>query len=199
MVAALAAVVTPVVGGGGPAPGGVAVDPPSRQPHAFVAHPGWWDMPVGEMRTRLAALLPDDVTITGYAKKNTDHAPGESSAWSGVFEGTLRDPSDIGPGSVEIMLIELPQDPAARADLRAQHLSCDPDDWNFVDVQGPVACETSDVRDGLPTRRTTHFTDQGRHLHRGPALDRQRRGLRRRRQLHAAEVGPAGVGRASTR
>ncbi|GAA4732267.1 hypothetical protein GCM10023350_14550 [Nocardioides endophyticus] len=59
------------------------------------------------------------------------------------------------------MLSELPQDPAALADVRAQHLSCDPEDWDFVDLDGPVQCETSDVHSGRPFQRTVTFTDQG--------------------------------------
>ena len=165
VVAATAAVMVPIVGGDGPVSGSVATDPPPtpqpKQPDDFVAHPGWWDMPVGEMRKRLVALLPDDVEVASYAQINTDHAPGESSAWSGVFRGTLRDATDVGPGSIEIMLTELPQDPAALADVRARHLTCDLDDWEFVELTGPVDCETSDLRGGLPFERTITYTDQG--------------------------------------
>jgi hypothetical protein len=161
VLAAAVAVVVPVLGGTGPRPGGVAVDPASSQPQPFVAHPGWWDAPVGEMRKRLVGLLPEDVTIAGYDRTNTEHAPGESSDWSGVFTGALRDASDVGPGGVEIMLTELPQDPTALADLRAQHLSCDLDDWTFVDLEGRVQCEVGDLRGGRPYERTITFTDQG--------------------------------------
>lgn len=166
-VAATAAVLVPIVGGSGPDGGGIATEPDptppaqTKQPDDFVAHPGWWDMSVGQMRQRLVALLPDDVEVASYAKTNTDHAPGESSAWSGVFRGTLRDTSDVGPGSIEIFLTELPQDPAALADIRAQHLTCDLDDWEFVELDGPVECETSDLRGGRPFQRTITYTDQG--------------------------------------
>jgi len=160
VVAALAAVTVPFVGGSGPAPGQVATDPPANQPRTFVAHPGWWDMPVGEMHERLLTLLPDDVSITGYERVDTDHAPGESAAWSGVFAGTLRDTSDIGPGSIEIFLTELPQDPTALADVRAQHLSCDLDDWTF-DPQHPPRCRNGDFRGGRPYQRTVTLTNDG--------------------------------------
>lgn len=164
VVAATAAVVVPIVGGDGPTPGGVATDPPPKpQPKApddFVAHPGWWDMPVGQMRQRLVALLPDDVEIASYAKINTDHAPGESSAWSGAFTGTLRNAADVGPGSIEIFLTELPQDPAALADVRARHLSCALDDWTF-DPQDPPQCKNGDFRGGRPYERTVTLTNNG--------------------------------------
>jgi hypothetical protein len=163
-LAAAAVVVTlPAVTGGEGDAGGVATDPhPQRaSPQPFVSHPGWWDMPVGPMRERLAALLPPRVTIADFERLNTDHGPGESAVLHGVLTGTLRNASDIGPGSIEIFLTELPQDPVARADLRAQHLSCDPHTRNIVDVDGPVQCRTSDVRDGQPYERTVTFTDQG--------------------------------------
>jgi len=164
VVAALAAAAVPLVGSSGPTPGGVAVEPPplAHQPDTFVAHPGWWDMPVGEMRSRLAALLPDEVAITNYAKTNTDHGPGESSTWSGVFAGTLRDSADVGPGSIEIMLTELPTDTRALASLRDQELSCDhfPDDWDISPQDGAV-CETGDMRDRQNYRRTVTFVHQG--------------------------------------
>jgi hypothetical protein len=161
VVAAFAAVAVPFVGGSGPAPGGVAVDPPAAKVPPSPSHPGWWDMPVGEMRDRLLALLPDDVEITGYARVNTDHAPGESDKFAGVFNGTLRDQTDLGPGSVSIMLTELPRDPAALAEVRAQHFRCNDDDFEFVDLESPASCETSDVRDGHAHERTVTFTDQG--------------------------------------
>ncbi|WP_028642915.1 hypothetical protein [Nocardioides sp. URHA0020] len=165
VVAATAAVMVPIVGGDGPTPGTVATDPsPKPQPKApddFVAHPGWWDMPVSDMRTRLVGLLPADVEIASYARTNTEHGPGESSAWSGVFTGTLRNSAATGPGSIEIMLTELPQDPAALADVRTQHLSCDLSDWDLRDLTTPVHCELGDRRGGLPHQRTISFTNNG--------------------------------------
>ncbi|GAA4696404.1 hypothetical protein [Nocardioides conyzicola] len=165
VVAATAAVLVPIVGSDGPTTGGVATETPPtpqpKQPDDFVAHPGWWDMPVGEMRTRLLALLPNDVEISSYAKISTDHAPGESSVLSGVFRGTLRDASGDGPGSIEIFLTELPQDPTALADVRAQHLSCDLSDWELDDLAAPVQCELGDRHDGSPHQRTITFTNNG--------------------------------------
>ena len=163
VVAAIAAVAVPFVDGTGSRAGDVASEPP-RPPRAevpFVSHPGWWDMRVGPMRARLLALLPDDVDLTSYEKVNTDHGPGETDAWSGVLRGTLRDATDVGPGSIEIFLVELPQDPSALADLRRQHLSCDPDVWDLTDPEDTVHCETGDVHGGRPYQRTATFTDQG--------------------------------------
>ena len=165
VVAALAAVAVPLVGGTGATTGGVAVepDPPPVQPLPFVAHPGWWDMPAREMHQRLVALLPDDVGVTAYEKVNTDHGPGESNQFSGVLLGTLRDATDVGPGSIEIMLLELPQDPAALADVRDQHLSCDLDDWDLDSLDRPVKCETSDLHSGRPYQRTVTYVAHGVH------------------------------------
>jgi hypothetical protein len=153
----------PILGGTGPTAADVATEPKPRppQPHPFVAHPGWWDMPVPEMRERLVALLPDDVEITAYDRVNTDHAPGESNQFAGVFSGTVRNATDDGPGSLEIMLTELPQDSVALAEVRTQHLTCDLDDWEFVDLDGPVKCEVSDLQGGRPFQRTITYTDQG--------------------------------------
>jgi hypothetical protein len=163
IAAALAAVAVPFLGGSGPAPAGVAVEPPPQaKVPPFPGHPGWWDMPVGEMRQRLLALLPDDVEITAYARINTDHGPGESNRFAGVFNGTLRDANDVGPGSVSIMLAELPTDARALADLREQELSCGhfPDDWDISPPDGAV-CETSEMRDRTNYRRDITYVYQG--------------------------------------
>ncbi|QWF23642.1 hypothetical protein KM427_08045 [Nocardioides sp. LMS-CY] len=163
--AALVAAALPVLGGGtGTADGGVAVEPtPTPLARPFEPHPGWWDMPVGEMRHRLEALLPDDVVVESFQKRNTEAAPGESRVFHGRFGGVLRSADDTGPGSIEIMLVELPQDATALADLRSQHLSCAgfPESWTF---EGPVSgatCEEGDLQDGRPAQRTIAFTDQG--------------------------------------
>jgi hypothetical protein len=146
-------------GGSDPTRTDVATEPPAD---AF-GRPGWWDMPVGEMRDRLAALLPDDVAISDYERTNTDHAPGESDAWAGVFLGTLRDSADVGPGSIEVMLLELPIDAAARAQMRREDLRCAgfPETWDLPDLTDGAFCEEGEMRGGQPFRRTITYENQG--------------------------------------
>jgi hypothetical protein len=163
--ALVAAALPSLAGSSDSTDGGVAVEPtPTPQVRPFEAHPGWWDMPVAEMRARLEVLLPEGVTIQSYDKRNTEAAPGESRVFHGRFGAALRDADDAGPGSIEIMLYELPQDATALADLRAQHLSCDgfPDTWDIAEpLADGASCEEGDVQGGRPYQRAIAFEDQG--------------------------------------
>lgn len=77
----------------------------AAEPAPFVDRPGYWDMPVADMGTRLEQLLPKRVTLASYEMKNTDHAPDESDAYIGYLTGQLDGPA--GPGGVNVMLTQL--------------------------------------------------------------------------------------------
>jgi hypothetical protein len=122
--AAVAALVVPLAGGSGStARDDGYAGSPSRAADAgkaFVAKPGYWDMPAAAMSERLADLLPNRVSLTSFEETSTDRAPGESTALVGELPGTLA--GRTGPGNVEVMLSQLP----GRAVLDAS----DPDDLN---------------------------------------------------------------------
>lgn len=164
--AAAAAIVVPLAGGGtstateapitstGPLPSAAAT--PDRETTPFVSHPGWWDMPVPAMRERLAALLPDDVSIRDVERQATDRAPGEPARRRGHFIGTLAD-GDGRLGSIEIILTELPQDPGAReAELR-RLLACSASICRRLADQRSLEAET----DGVTYRESVRRAGDG--------------------------------------
>ncbi|WP_122816947.1 hypothetical protein [Nocardioides pantholopis] len=141
-----------------PTPGGALVVPePEATP--FAARPGWWDMPVGPMLSRLRARLPEGVTIASYERRATDAAPGEPTRLQGTLSATLADADGV-LGSIEVMLVQLPDDPDARAAQLAQDLGCDLSGWDFQELAGPPRCEN----DG-PDTRSVSFTDRGVTYH----------------------------------
>lgn len=154
-----AVVVVPGLAGSDPTEGQVAVDPGEHE-QPFVPR-GWWDMPVKPMHHHLEALLPEGVTIESYQKRSTDSAPGESTVFHGNFMGTIRDADDDGPGSIQIMMYELPRDRHSVAEARGQELTCDVENWDVDPLSDPVQCHTIRGSDGRVRERTVTHTQDG--------------------------------------
>lgn len=162
--AAVAAIALPL-GGGGTATTGTPAGGSSPSPSApvsaeptpgpLVSHPGWWDMPVAQMRDRLADLLPEDVTIADFERTNTDHAPGESDRFRGYLRGTLA-AADGSLGSVNIMLVQLPQDADALASELHRMFACDRAEWEADGPMASFACTGDSAQ-----QRTVELADQG--------------------------------------
>lgn len=132
--ATVAAFAVPLAGGSGNTAhdAGYAGSPPTMSatdladlPAPFVDRPGYWDMPAAEMAARLADLLPKRIDLATYERTNTDHAPGEPDVLIGVLRGTLSSPT--GPGSVNVMLTQLPDQAVLDAAKSAGHAWGDQD------------------------------------------------------------------------
>ncbi|MDH2415046.1 hypothetical protein [Nocardioides sp. CER19] len=129
----------------------------------FVAKPGYWDMPVAEIASRLTDLLPQRVSLTSYERTNTDHAPGESDVVIGYLTGTLS--GRTGPGSVEVMLTQL-SDQAQRDGAVSQgetwgdqDLSCPPE-LSSPDIEVRTCATRSDAS-GRVVERELEMVDHG--------------------------------------